>query len=160
MAITPEVSSIIGETTEFEVPVVSTRTATTRVRVPDGNTVAIGGLIQESDSQTQTKVPVLGDIPILGRLFKHDSKVLDKTDLYVFITGHILDDEKLKLATDAAKQSAGEPEIFKDALVQAQMPPGEGAQAPLVGSAEANGPKPLKIERRGVSASEVPGEGQ
>ncbi len=58
--------------------------------VKDSQTVVIGGLMQEKEEQNVTKVPILGDIPVLGWLFKHKSVSRQKTNLLVFLTPHIV----------------------------------------------------------------------
>jgi len=60
------------------------------ITVPDGKTIIVGGLVTTNDSVTETKVPILGDIPLLGYLFKSHMKVRDKSVLYIFITPKIL----------------------------------------------------------------------
>jgi general secretion pathway protein D len=66
------------------------RTIDTSVIVQDGQTVVIGGLIDESTSLTENKVPVLGDIPLLGWLFKSRGRGNEKTNLFVFITPRVI----------------------------------------------------------------------
>ena len=58
--------------------------------VKDGSTVVIGGLIDDSFSETQFKVPCLGDIPLLGHLFKTTGRGDEKTNLFVFITPRVV----------------------------------------------------------------------
>ncbi len=87
--IQPEVSDVVG-TGATGLPVVSKRTVTTKIRVKDGETIVIGGLIQKNESLTQRKVPLLGDIPILGYLFSRTDKKVDEVETVVFITPHIL----------------------------------------------------------------------
>ncbi|MCM8783992.1 MAG: secretin and TonB N-terminal domain-containing protein [Candidatus Omnitrophica bacterium] len=65
------------------------REVKTTVRVKDGDTIVIGGLISTQDTETLKKVPVLGDIPLLGYLFKNKSKDKSDRELIVFITPHI-----------------------------------------------------------------------
>ncbi len=90
LAVEPEVSST--DPTKDKVfgsavlPVITTRKTKTQVTLKDGYTLGIGGMIQKSDSKGQTKVPVLGDIPGLGRLFRSDSKNLQATNLVIFLT--------------------------------------------------------------------------
>ena len=80
--ISPEVSSIVDfKGPNNELPVVSTRQASTTVRIKDGNSVVIGGLLSEDKSTLITKVPLLGSIPLLGYLFQHRSVVATKRDL-------------------------------------------------------------------------------
>jgi general secretion pathway protein D len=67
----------------------STRSASTRVAVKDGQTIVIGGLIQDQNSNTVSKVPLLGDIPLLGELFKRTVKSKLKTELLIFLTPYV-----------------------------------------------------------------------
>jgi general secretion pathway protein D len=71
-------------------PTTLKRTAKTTVTVRSGDTVVIGGLIEDSTSDGVYKVPLLGDIPLLGWLFKYKTKVGDKTNLFIFITPRII----------------------------------------------------------------------
>lgn len=71
-------------------PTTLKRTAKTTVTIKDGQTVVIGGMIEDNSSSGTYKVPLLGDIPILGWLFKSHSKAFDKTNLFIFITPRII----------------------------------------------------------------------
>ena len=77
-------------TTSADRPTTLKRTVDTTVIVKDTNTVVIGGLIDDSLSETIFKVPCLGDIPFFGYLFKTTARGSDKTNLYVFITPHVV----------------------------------------------------------------------
>ena len=70
------------------------RRAKTTVVAQNGQTIVIGGLIQDKDTKTKTKVPLLGDIPIVGNLFKQTTASTEKVNLMVFITPSILRDPK------------------------------------------------------------------
>ncbi len=72
-------------------PVIGSREAETTVLVNNGDTVVIGGLITDQDIKNGTSVPLLGDIPIIGHLFRRDFKSKDRTELLVFITPRILE---------------------------------------------------------------------
>lgn len=72
-------------------PVIGTREAQTTVLVNDGDTVVIGGLITEDDKKLVAQVPLLGDLPVIGHLFKHDFNSKERTELLVFITPQIID---------------------------------------------------------------------
>jgi len=89
--IEPEVSDVIG-TGAVGLPVVSRRTVTTKVRVKEGETIIIGGLLQKNESTTRKKIPLLGDIPILGYLFSNTSKTVNENEVVIFITPHILNE--------------------------------------------------------------------
>jgi len=74
-------------------PTTTKRTTKTSVVVKDGRTVVIGGLMQEREEISINKVPILGDIPILGWLFKYRFKKKDKRNLLVFLSPHIIKEE-------------------------------------------------------------------
>ncbi|MBW2492827.1 MAG: type II secretion system protein GspD, partial [Deltaproteobacteria bacterium] len=78
-------------TTSADRPTTFKRTIETTVIVKDGNTVVLGGLIDDSISETVFKTPCLGDIPLLGYLFKTTSRGGDKTNLFVFITPRVVE---------------------------------------------------------------------
>ncbi len=77
-------------TTGSTLPVTRKRTVDTTVIVKDNHTVVIGGLIEDGVTHNQTKVPVLGDIPILGWLFRKSSNVSQRTNLYIFLTPRVI----------------------------------------------------------------------
>lgn len=84
-----KVSSVVdGSPTGL--PTTLKREAKTVVVVKDQETIVIGGMLGDSTSEGDTKVPCLGDIPLLGWLFKSTNKTKEKTNLYVFITPHIV----------------------------------------------------------------------
>jgi type II secretory pathway component GspD/PulD (secretin) len=71
-------------------PDLDTKQASTIVRVRDGNTVVLGGLIQTQKAKNDTKVPVLGDIPLIGKLFTGTFRFNQKKELVIFVTPHII----------------------------------------------------------------------
>ena len=89
--ITPDVSQP-GAFTPGAAPPVDTRKAHTTVIVRDGETIVIGGLISDSFRDSISKVPLLGDIPILGWLFKKKTKTRVRVELLIFVTTRILPD--------------------------------------------------------------------
>ncbi len=92
--ITPEVSSVTGyKGVNNDLPVVATRQATTTVRLKDGSSVIIGGLLSEEKTSNVTKVPLLGDIPLIGFLFQHHSISTSKRDLVIEVTPHIMPEQ-------------------------------------------------------------------
>jgi general secretion pathway protein D len=95
MIVTPEDSEVDPNLTEpigggVNAPVLDTRSADTVVITPDAQTVVIGGLIQNDRQANATKIPLLGDIPILGALFRYKSSSDDKNELMIFLTPHIV----------------------------------------------------------------------
>ena len=85
--------SAILTTNTINQPVFSLREVTTTVTVLDGSTVALGGLIREDVQKVQDKIPILGDIPMAGRLFRSDADQKIKRNLVIFVTPRILDAE-------------------------------------------------------------------
>lgn len=85
-----EVSTLSALDPVTGLPEKITRTADTMVRVRDGCTVVIGGLQQDEQRRVRTKVPLLGDLPLVGSLFRSRDTVTTKTDLVVFITPRVL----------------------------------------------------------------------
>ncbi len=88
-----EVSNVSELDPQTGLPVLSTRQTGTTVRVTDGETVMIGGLSQQQLEDRVTKIPVLGDLPLLGNLFRSRRRSAVKSELVVFITPHILTPE-------------------------------------------------------------------
>jgi general secretion pathway protein D len=87
------ISTFTGASSTNLPPPKTTRTITTTVNVPDGDTMVIGGIITETDSKDNSRIPWLGDIPLLGRLFRRDTDSSSRTTLYFFVTPHILRDK-------------------------------------------------------------------
>ncbi len=84
------VGQLVQTSSGNSVPSIDTRTITTQVLVNDGQTVVLGGILETEKIDTTTKVPLLGDIPVLGHLFKVTSKSDNKDELLVFVTPKIL----------------------------------------------------------------------
>ena len=94
LSLFPEISETTGDKIEvsegLQLPVFATRSAQTVLVTPNGKTVIIGGLMQDNKVETIRKVPLLGDIPILGSLFKHKEMKDTKTELLIFLTPFIV----------------------------------------------------------------------
>ncbi|UCE50557.1 MAG: hypothetical protein JSW47_10410 [Phycisphaerales bacterium] len=92
MHIQPEFGIVVGRVTvsASDVPIVDTRKFDTTAVVKDAQTVVLGGLRKKDTTQQTSKVPVLGDLPLLGGLFKFDGETTTINELVIFITPHIL----------------------------------------------------------------------
>jgi general secretion pathway protein D len=95
MIVTPEISSIsatesVTISTGVQAPVIDKRSADTVVVTPDGQTVIIGGLIADRKTESVSKIPLLGDLPLLGFAFRSTTKKDVKTELLIFLTPHIV----------------------------------------------------------------------
>lgn len=91
--ITVEVTAVVSDVTGMGVtglPVINTRDVSTRIQVADGESIVIGGLQTDDMREDIKKVPLLGDIPILGALFRHTTKESRKTHIVIIITPHLL----------------------------------------------------------------------
>ncbi len=94
LKIRPEVSSVVDSLTTSNnniIPVVETSEAETTVIVKDGVTVVIGGLIKQEKVHAHKKVPVFGDLPVMGNVFKNQRDYVKKTEIVIFMTPRILD---------------------------------------------------------------------
>ncbi|MBI2104552.1 MAG: hypothetical protein HYT90_03075 [Candidatus Omnitrophica bacterium] len=115
MKIRPEVSS--SEIATFQnnrIPIVTSTEAETNVLVKSGVTLIIGGLIETKDSKTDSRVPVLGDIPFLGVPFRGSTGTKKKTELVVFLTPQVV--------LPDGSQSAGRPPVEAEPAVVLQEP--------------------------------------
>ena len=84
-------SSVLLTENRIEMPVFSTRRVNTSLTIYDGYTVAVGGLMREDVQNVEDKVPILGDIPIVGRLFQTKAENRLKSNLIIFVTAQIID---------------------------------------------------------------------
>ncbi|MGZ4965787.1 MAG: hypothetical protein ACXV97_01300 [Chthoniobacterales bacterium] len=97
LAVKPEISNKVGDATfifagaTVSSPVIDTRSLDSNVLIKSGNTLAIGGLLQDEQTKARNKVPVLGDVPILGYFFQEKLNARTKRNLLVFVTPTILD---------------------------------------------------------------------
>ena len=117
MIVAPEVSSVSDSSVTFtsgfgtnnvggsSAPIINTRRADTVVVVPDGQPVVIGGLMTSSKISSESKVPLLGDIPLLGWMFKHKVTNNGKTELLIFLTPHIVKDPRDLAALSATERA-------------------------------------------------------
>lgn len=112
MLIKPEVSSITSffpsETADQRVPVIETSNAESSVLIKDGTTIIIAGMIRDYKQKSANKVPILGDVPVVGKLFQNNSDTVQRTETIVFLTPRIIGGhESFLLQRDAQKQMKG-----------------------------------------------------
>jgi type IV pilus assembly protein PilQ len=99
LTVEPEVSRVFDTVTKVvngstsQADEYDVRRMETKVMIPSGNTLVLGGLVQDDTRSANTKVPILGDIPGIGRAFRSDSKQRQKNNLLVFITPTIVTDD-------------------------------------------------------------------
>lgn len=92
MNIEAHASTITGwvENETTKAPEMSNRTAKTNVRVKDGETIIIGGLIKDDELKTISKIPGLGDLPLIGHFFRNVTRNKEKSEIFIMITPHIV----------------------------------------------------------------------
>lgn len=148
LEVTPEASSSTENATlqsgggsAVLIPIINTRTATTTVLIKSGNTLAIGGLMRQDSSDNYTKVPLMGDAPLIGRLFRSKSLSKTKRDLLIFLTPTIVGPES---QTGYEKYVTGLPN--KEVYTNDKWMPKDNAKGRklfgLIGNADHNPPPP------------------
>lgn len=144
MIVSPEISDIINLTKPIKITdntealVISKTAADTVVLTPDGQTVVIGGLMQTQKATTESKIPILGDIPLLGMAFRRQQKDAEKKELMIFLTPHIVKEPNQLLAVSNGEKSQAtlsgkafseaELDKFVDGLPVKQMEEAEKAE--------------------------------
>lgn len=120
LELNPSIESVVEESSEAlrYTPTIAKREVKTTVTVPDRATVILSGLIREDTSQLRTKVPLLGDIPLLGALFRSTTTVKKRTNLLIFVTPRIVTDmqmaEKEKARLERAASLSGAAETLNE----------------------------------------------
>jgi type II secretion system protein D len=151
MDIAPEISDVSNRTTQidenFEVPIITQRRVDTTVTVKDGQSVVIGGLIQTSQTERKTKVPLFGDIPVLGGLFRSRQDDEIKTELLVILTPYVVPGEsgaavrRMESLTGRALDSLTDRTGVENALRRGDGPgAGDSWVVPVEGGEQTPGP--------------------
>jgi type II secretory pathway component GspD/PulD (secretin) len=145
MKIKPEISSV----TDFlitpstnKIPIVDSSLAETTVMVKDGVSIIIGGLSRDEKVKNESKVPFLGDIPILGKPFQSKNETTLHTELLILLTPHIVYGDKLvEPGAESAPKPSGEPPMmsYTDYNSMADLPKND----PSTGSL----PSPTKVTK-------------
>src|SRR5205823_9191467 len=104
--VAPEISSLTTSSvpiaSNITAPIFDRRSAQSRVGVKDGQTIVIGGLMQDRKESTINKVPIIGDVPFIGEAFRHTNDKTTKTELLIFLTPHVaLQPDLLKGMSDS-----------------------------------------------------------
>jgi general secretion pathway protein D len=145
-------------------PSTNKRSANTTVVVKDRETMVIGGLIRDNVTSGERKVPLLGDIPILGWLFKYRTNKVEKVNLMIFITPYIINNEQDAQAItrrkgDAIEQFREEHRMQRKdmgALIESKKPGPAPAEA---GTSDASGALPPSAPAEPVEKPQSPPEG-
>ncbi|MEM7262612.1 MAG: secretin N-terminal domain-containing protein, partial [Planctomycetota bacterium] len=119
-----EVSSFGGASTGTgAVPDKATNTITSNVTIPNAELFVIGGLARENSSTAVDKIPLLGDLPLIGRLFQSRGSTKGRDNLYVFLTAHILDDSSSNDLRHFTRQAVEGAKAFDDEFQIQQFAP-------------------------------------
>jgi general secretion pathway protein D len=131
---TPAIPQVTGNLNVVQIPTVlptfTVRQVVATVNVWDNQTVVLGGLITSSVQSTKNSVPVIGDIPLLGRLFQSESKATVKDNLMIFVTATVVDpagnrvhsDDELPFAQNAVPAQTGNTQPVETVQKVAGMP--------------------------------------
>jgi len=140
MILAPQISSVANQSTQissgtngsFSTPYINIESANTVVVTPNGQTVAIGGLMQNSKSTTDSKIPLLGDIPGIGLLFHHKVKAVTKTELIIFLTPYVVKtpDDLARMTIDERSRVEMAPKSFTEKEYQEYLAPQPMAPEP------------------------------
>jgi len=132
--VAPEISTLTGDSVPISdtvnAPTFAKRSAQTHVIVPNGKTVVIGGLMADEETEQVRKIPLLGDIPGLGALFRRTIRKKEKTELLIFLTPHVVTG-----AAEAEELTRGErdstelvPNAFIEADISKYLPGGKARE--------------------------------
>jgi pilus assembly protein CpaC len=158
LQVAPEVSSLDFTNaitiSGFTVPAINTRKVKTEVELGDGQSFAIGGLLDNRDTESYEKIPFLGDIPILGKLFQSWQKTRTNTELIVIVTPEVVAPiqvgaalPELKFPTKFLPPNSGIPMNTPDAKAAANTLAPAPAAMPVEGYIESLKPEtPLVVE--------------
>ncbi len=120
---TSHIYSEVSSVTQYVngIPQISQRTANTTATVRDGESFVIGGLLQDNEIRNLSKLPFIGDLPLIGLLFQHVNTSRTQTNLYIVVTPHVVGPPGLT--------PAGAPLSTPTYLPQVGAPPAPGAPA-------------------------------
>ena len=130
------VSTITSATTGSQVYELGTRNASTKLRLKDGETQILAGLLQNNETSAVNKIPGLGDVPLLGRLFSNDNSDKSKTELVLLITPHIVrnvtrPDAIYSEFPSGTENAIGAPPMMTTSIEPAQNKPAQITAVPV-----------------------------
>ncbi len=142
LRVRPEVSQLTSSTVAingYTIPGLTTRRAETTVELGSGQSFVIGGLLQNTHNNSTDKAPFLGDLPVLGALFRSNSFKRDETELVIVVTPYLVrpvDAAKIALPTDGYKAASDAARLLGTGQSVAQdagAPPPKAEPAPSLG---------------------------
>src|SRR5262249_28305285 len=153
----PSCSSPTGQITRS--PIIDTTTAQSTVSAMDGQTIVLGGLISKNKNESHRSVPWLGDLPLIGNLFRYDSTVCERTELMIIMTPHII-----RTAADAEALKREEGVGMGRDLCAVKKIHGEAGLTPRGGAGSAadvkvvypDSPEPINLPGEPIAPEAVP----
>ena len=121
-------SQLTGENVNAQ-PVRTEMETTTNMIVQDGQTVMLGGILFQKDSTIERKLPLLGDMPLVGPLFRHSETIAANNELIVFITPYVIDEPE-NMLPETIEELEGAKEKLDSVLEQLQTTLGTNEKAP------------------------------
>jgi general secretion pathway protein D len=142
--VTSHVYAVVSSVTGFSqgYPTISQRQAETSATVRDGDSFVIGGLTQDENITNNSKIPILGDIPIIGQAFRTDRNTRSRTELYIIVTPHIVH----RVGSQALTQARQEP-YDSQPVTTVPAGPDEATYAPEVPRSDVPSGNPLQPPR-------------
>ena len=147
--VAPEISTLTGTSVPISelvsAPIIAKRSALSRVGVRTGQTIVIGGLMEDRKTQTINRIPILGSIPLIGYAFSRTQQTKVKTELLIFLTPHVAADpdqlkdmteqemEGLKLTPDAVEKGAFQEQMRGMERGDVGGMPDDGPQSEMIG---------------------------
>jgi pilus assembly protein CpaC len=162
--VAPEVSALdytdAVEISGFNVPAITTRKVKTEVELADGQSFVIGGLLDNTESETFKKIPFLGDIPVLGKFFQSMQKTKANSELIVIVTPEIVAPipagaplPELKFPAKFLPSNSGIPMNTPDAKTAANTPAPAPSTIPVEKLIDSMKPETPLVESGGYSAA-------
>ncbi|MBL7017155.1 MAG: secretin and TonB N-terminal domain-containing protein [Kiritimatiellales bacterium] len=119
MIVRPSVTEIVGFAgNEGSYPIIKARDTETQILVANGETIVIGGLLEERETEGVFKVPFLGDIPLIGRLFRRDTKDTKTIDLLIFLSATIIDEDNYSTILKPEEEEVVEEVIIEEVGIE------------------------------------------
>ncbi|MEX2217316.1 MAG: secretin N-terminal domain-containing protein [Phycisphaerales bacterium] len=162
MDLKPEISSLSSRTTQisadFAAPVITQRKVQTVITVKDGQTVVIGGLIQTTQQERRTKMPLLGDLPLVGGIFRSHQDSDVKTELLMIVTPKVIYNDspegvdRFRRISERKIDALENPRAVRDALKRDNMEDSVAYPPPAAPEAPASPEAPAPAHESGAAA--------
>jgi general secretion pathway protein D len=159
MDVDPQISSLTGQNVTVQqgvnAPIYELRSAASRVAIRDGQTIVIGGLMQDQKTDHVNKIPLLGDIPLLGQLFQYHSNDKSKTELLIFLTPHVvpIPDELQQSTRDETRGTTLTPKAVAPGVFEEHMRGMQRGEVPQTQPSGASA-SPIKSIDMGAAATQ------